>query len=124
VLVPIPWTASGRFFVAHMSLAELKAFIPPEDFRLQNGRSIDPAKFLAEARVARDDGICAIAGLVDDYATCVAAPVTDRSGRCVACICFIVSSATDKARMAELKAMLIESARRLSAEPDAPATDG
>ena len=37
VLVPIPWTASGRFFVAHMSLAELKAFIPPEDFRLQDG---------------------------------------------------------------------------------------
>ena len=33
VLVPIPWTASGRLFVAHMTLAELKAFIPPEDFR-------------------------------------------------------------------------------------------
>ena len=42
VLVPIPWTASGRFFVAHMSLAELKAFIPPEDFRLQNGKIVDP----------------------------------------------------------------------------------
>ena len=42
VLVPIPWTASGRFFVAHMSLAELKAFIPPEDFRLQNGKSRRP----------------------------------------------------------------------------------
>lgn len=121
VLVPIPWTASGRFFVAHMSLAELKAFIPPEDFRLQNGRSVDPRKFLAEARAAREAGICAIAGLVDDYATCVAAPVVDRTGRCVACICFIVSSATGERRMAELSALLLDSATRLSATPGAGA---
>jgi DNA-binding IclR family transcriptional regulator len=120
VLVPIPWTASGRFFVAHMSLAELKAFIPPEDFRLQDGRSIDPRKFLAEAKAARADGICAIPGLVDDYATCVAAPVVDRSDRAVACVCFIVSSATERKRMAELSALLTESARRLSLVRDDP----
>jgi DNA-binding IclR family transcriptional regulator len=120
VLVPIPWTASGRFFVAHMSLAELKAFIPPEDFRLQDGRTIDPRKFLAEAKAAREAGICAIPGLVDDYATCVAAPVVDPSGRCVASICFIVSSATGKKRMDELSALLSDSARRLSLVPDDP----
>jgi DNA-binding IclR family transcriptional regulator len=118
VLVPIPWTASGRFFVAHMSLAELKAFIPPEDFRLQNGRSVDPRRFLADARAAREAGICAIPGLIDDYATCVAAPVVDHSGRCVACICFIVSSATGEKRMAELSALLRDSAKRLSAVPE------
>jgi len=118
VLVPIPWTASGRFFVAHMSLAELKAFIPPEDFRLQNGGRVDPRKFLAEAKAARDAGICAIPGLVDEYATCVAAPVLDHAGRAVACICFIVSTATPGKRMAELSALLLESARRLSAIPD------
>lgn len=121
VLVPIPWTASGRFFVAHMSLAELKAFIPAEDFRLQNGRSVDPRKFLAEAKAARDAGICAIPGLVDEYATCVAAPVVDHGGRCVASICFIVSSATAEKRMAELAVLLRDSARRLSAAPDGSA---
>ena len=42
VLVPIPWTASGRLFVAHMTLEELTAFIPPEDFRMQDGRVIEP----------------------------------------------------------------------------------
>jgi DNA-binding IclR family transcriptional regulator len=123
VLVPIPWTASGRFFVAHMSLAELKAFIPAEDFRLQDGRSVDPRKFLAEARAARDAGICAIPGLVDEYATCVAAPVVDHAGRCVASICFIVSSATGEKRMGELSALLLESARRLSAVPDGAGGD-
>jgi DNA-binding IclR family transcriptional regulator len=117
VLVPIPWTASGRFFVSHMSLSELRAFIPPEDFRMQNGRSVDPRKFLSEAKAAREVGTCAIAGLVDDYATCIAAPVVGRNGRCVASICFIVSSGSNEARMLELSTMLRESARRISTEP-------
>lgn len=115
VLVPIPWTASGRFFVAHMTVDELTAFIPPEDFRLQDGRSLDPQTFLAEARAAREQGTCIISGLVDDFATCIAAPVVDHAGRCIACICFIVSTAIGKARIEELSAMLIESAKKMSA---------
>ena len=35
--VPIPWTASGRLLVAHMTDEEILAFIPPEDFRLPGG---------------------------------------------------------------------------------------
>lgn len=117
VLVPIPWTASGRFFVAHMTLAEMKAFIPPEDFRTQNGRAIDPRRFLTEAKKARQAGICAIKGLVDDYATCVAAPVVDPHGRCIASICFIVASGGGAARIEELSRLLKESAQSLSAVP-------
>ena len=115
VLVPIPWTASGRFFVAHMTVDELAAFIPPEDFRLQDGRSMDPLAFLAEARAAREQGICIISGIVDDFATCIAAPVVDHAGRCIACICFIVSTAIGEARIEELSATLIESAKTMSA---------
>lgn len=118
VLVPIPWTASGRLFVAHMTLAELKAFIPPEDFRTQDGRVVDPVRFLDEAKSALAAGICAITGLTDDYATCIAAPVLDHAGRCAACVCFIVSSATPEARMKELTALLRESAGKLSATGD------
>ena len=115
VLVPIPWTASGRLFVAHMTLDELAAFIPPEDFRMQDGRVVDPRKFLAEAKAARDRGICIIGGLVDEYATCVSAPVVvDPGGKCVASICFIVSSSLGLDRMQELTRLLIESARKLS----------
>jgi DNA-binding IclR family transcriptional regulator len=115
VLVPIPWTASGRLFVAHMTLDELAAFIPPEDFRMQDGRVVDPRKFLAEAKAARDRGICIIGGLVDEYATCVSAPVVvDPGGKCVASICFIVSSSLGRDRMQELTRLLIESARKLS----------
>jgi DNA-binding IclR family transcriptional regulator len=115
VLVPIPWTASGRLFVAHMTLAELTAFIPPEDFRMQDGTVIEPERFLAEAKAARERGICIIGGLVDDYATCVAAPiVAERGGKCVASICFIVSSSIGRDRTRELTQLLMESSRKLS----------
>ena len=36
--VPIPWTASGRLLVSHLSDAEIQALIPDEDFRLPDGR--------------------------------------------------------------------------------------
>lgn len=114
VLVPIPWTASGRLFVAHMTLDELTAFIPPEDFRMQDGRILDPASFLAEAKAARARGVCTISGLVDDFATCIAAPVLDPGGRCVACICLIVSRGLEDERMRELSLLLSQSARELS----------
>ncbi|MEP5514862.1 MAG: hypothetical protein ABJP87_07960, partial [Bauldia litoralis] len=52
-----------------------------------------------------------------EHATCVAAPITDHAGRCVACICFIVSAATSEQRMRELSAVLVESARKISASP-------
>jgi DNA-binding IclR family transcriptional regulator len=125
VLVPIPWTASGRLFVAHMTLDELTAFVPPEDFRTQDGQFIDPARFLSEAKAARKRGICVIGGLVDDYATCLAAPVVaEPGGECVATICFIVSSSVSRARVQELTRLLIESSRRLSQLNDGDAAIG
>ena len=45
---------------------------------MQNGQVIDPQQFLMEAKAARERGICVISGLVDDYATCIAAPVVAR----------------------------------------------
>lgn len=115
VLVPIPWTASGRLFVAHMTLDELIAFIPADDFRMRDGQTIDPEKFLAQAKAAREKGVCIIKGLVDEFATCIAAPiVAEPGGKCVATICFIVSSNLARSRVQELTNLLIDSSRRLS----------
>lgn len=115
VLVPIPWTASGRLFVAHLTLAELTSFIPSEDFRMPDGRVIDPERFLAEAKAARERGVCVISGLVDDYATCIAAPiVTESRKECIASLCFIVSNRFGRTRIRDLTRLLMESARKLS----------
>ena len=39
--VPIPWTASGRLLLGHLSDDEIRALVPPEDYRLPDGRIID-----------------------------------------------------------------------------------
>ena len=40
VKVPIPWTASGRLLLGHLSADEIRALIPQEDFVLDNGKRI------------------------------------------------------------------------------------
>lgn len=121
VLVPIPWTASGRLFVAHMTLEELTAFIPQEDFRMRDGEIIQPEKFLAQAKAALEKGVCIIKGLVDEFATCIAAPiVAEPGGKCIATICFIVSSNVGRSRIQELTSLLVESSRRLSRLDEEP----
>ena len=118
VLVPIPWTASGRFFVAHMTLAGTRGLHPARGFPPAGRPAHRSRRLPRRSKTAQAEGICVIPGLVDEYATCVAAPVIDHAGRCVACICFIVSTATGEARMQELSAVLVESAKKLSASPD------
>ena len=87
--VPIPWTASGRLLVSHMSDEEILALIPPEDFRLPTGRRIAPKAFIAEARAASLAGYVAFDSVVDTFTRCFAAPVY-RPGRiCVATVCLV-----------------------------------
>ncbi len=87
--VPIPWTASGRLLVSHMSDAEILALIPDEDFRLPSGRRLQPADFIAETREAARRGSIAMDSVVDTFTRCFAAPVY-RVGRvCVATLCLV-----------------------------------
>ena len=72
------------------------------------------AKAEADAKAARQKGVCVIGGLVDDYATCVAASVAGPGGKCVASICFIVSNGIGWGRIQELTRLLMDSARNLS----------
>lgn len=94
VPVPIPWTASGRLLLGHLSRSEILAFIPPEDFVLPQGRRLDPEGFCAEVAAATAAGICLTRGLVDDYTNCMAAPVRDGRGVAIGCLCLIVPHAT------------------------------
>jgi len=90
VAVAIPWTASGRLLLGHMSRAEIMAFIPPEDFTLPDGRRIDPDAFCADVATASAAGFCVTTGLVDDFTQCMAAAVRDRGGLAVGCLCLVV----------------------------------
>jgi DNA-binding IclR family transcriptional regulator len=112
--VPIPWTASGRLLVGHMGPAELRDFIPAEDFVLPDGRRIDLDGFMAEMQTARVQGFARTSGLVDRFTTCLAVPVRDPSGRCIATVCFVVPAETTEAEQESMIEILQATADRLT----------
>jgi DNA-binding IclR family transcriptional regulator len=88
-LVPIPWTASGRLLVSHLSEAEMLDFIPPEDFILPSGRRIEPAEFIAQVRQAAKDGFFTFNSEVENFTHCFAAPIYQADGVCIATLCLV-----------------------------------
>ena len=114
VEVPIPWTASGRLLLDHMSASEILKFVPEEDFRLPDGRVVDRETFVADIARARIDGHCMTNGLSDRFTCCLAAPIRDRRGIAVATLCFIVPIDTADQRKRDLLGLLVTAAGELS----------
>jgi DNA-binding IclR family transcriptional regulator len=114
VEVPIPWTASGRLLLDHMSADEILDFIPEEDFKLPDGRVVEADAFVADIARARAEGSCMTNGLSDRFTCCLAAPIRDRRGIAVATLCFIVPIDSAPERKRELLDRLVEAARELS----------
>jgi DNA-binding IclR family transcriptional regulator len=114
VPVPLPWTASGRLLLDHLPPDEITALIPPEDYRLPDGRTVDPGAFLAEVAQARADGRCITTGLSDRFTSCLAAPIRNARRQAIATLCFVVPAEQPEARKAELLARLVDAAGLVS----------
>lgn len=114
VEVPIPWTASGRLLVGHMSDDEIRAFIPEEDFTLPDGRTLPVAGFLADVAKARQQDYCETTGLADRFTWCMAAPIRRRPDQVALTLCLVLSVDTPEAKRDSLLALLRERARALS----------
>lgn len=114
VRVPIPWTASGRLLLDHLSRDQIRDFVPKADFVLPNGRRIDLDAFCAEIGQARQDGYCVTSGLVDGFTRCLAAPIRDPAGIAIATVCFVVPPDTSAAETSRLVGLLMQSGRSLS----------
>lgn len=113
--VAIPWTASGRLLVSHMSDDEILAFIPPEDFQLPDGSWLETSIFLAEVAKARKDGYFTFNSAVETFTHCFAVPVRDESGICVATLCLVAPREDGLANHAAYLGCLLRAADDLSA---------
>lgn len=87
--VPIPWTASGRLLISHMSDAEILDFIPKEDFQLPSGLWLDPTAFIQSTREAAKAGYFSFNSVVENYTHCFAVPVYQADRVCVATLCLV-----------------------------------
>lgn len=114
VEVPIPWTASGRLLLGHLSDDEVRSLVPPDDYRLPDGRIISEAEFLADIAAARRQNYSETSGLADRFTWCMAAPIRDGKGIATRTLCLVLPIDTPERRRAELLDLLHERARGVS----------
>ena len=112
--IPIPWTASGRLLLSHLSPAEIRQVIEPEDLVLPDRRVVDIEEFIAQCIAARGAPIVMTRGLINSFSQCLAAPILGVNGEVEATICFVLPIDVTEAERAVLEKQLIASGRRLS----------
>lgn len=112
--VPLPWTASGRLLLDHLSNAEIRAFIPADDFRLPEGRRLSVQSFLDDVAQARRDGFAETTGLASSFTWCQAAPIRGRDGLVDMTLCFVLPIDSDAEQRRRCLQLLLAQASQLS----------
>ncbi|RYB06733.1 IclR family transcriptional regulator [Lichenibacterium ramalinae] len=113
VEVPLPWTASGRVLLGHLSDGEIRSFIPPEDFRLPDGSALPVQRFLDDVAQARRDGFSETTGLASSFTWCQAVPILGREGRADLTLCIVLPVDSDAMQRKRCLSLLVAHARRL-----------
>ena len=111
---PIPWTASGRLLLSHLSDQQIIDLIDPEDYILPDGERLPLGTFLREIRKAGEEGFFSFDSVADTFTHCFAAPVKDERGICVATLCIVAPRADAKNNYSDYRRVLIDSANGLA----------
>lgn len=111
---PIPWTASGRLLLGHLSDEQILALIAPGDFTLPSGERLPEQRFIAEVRAACAEGFFSFDSIADTFTHCFAAPVRDSQGTCVATLCIVAPREDARAHYHDYRRVLIDCADRLA----------
>ncbi len=112
--VPLPWTASGRVLVSHLGDKEILKLIPPEDFRLPDGKRLAERTFLKEVAEARAEGFFSCDGTSGRFTHCFAAAVYDEQKQCVATLCLLTPREEGLKDHRRYKQALIDAARQMT----------
>jgi len=120
--VPVNWAAAGRLLISDLDDEALRQILAEHNAPSPTGTaSTDIDELVAQVRTFRMQGYGFELGEANAHAGCVAAPVTDGSGRCVAAISVV---APEQRLQAENRSFLIEAiteaAGRLSHRLGAP----
>ena len=114
--VPVNWAAAGRLLVSDMDDAALSALLKRSVRQSPTGRSTtDVPKLIQQIRKFRKQGYATELNETNEHAGCVAAPVIDGSGRCVAAISIVAPEhRLGKQNRDDLIAKVRDAAARLS----------
>lgn len=112
--IPLPWTASGRLLLSHMTRDEIRELIQPEDLILPDRRVVDIEAFIDDCHAARGTNLVVTRGLINSFAQCLAAPVLDVNGEVQATICLVLPIDVTDEQRAIMQEHLIASGRKLS----------
>jgi DNA-binding IclR family transcriptional regulator len=85
--VPVNWAAAGRLLVSDLDDAALASLLERTVKQSPTGRAItDIPKLIQQVRKFRRQGYATELNETNEHAGCVAAPVIDGSGKCIAAI--------------------------------------
>jgi DNA-binding IclR family transcriptional regulator len=115
--VPVNWAAAGRLLVSDLDDATLAALLRRTVRQSPSGRAIvDVERLVQQIRKFRRQGYGIEINEANDHAGCVAAPVIDAKGHCVAAISVVApEQRLDKGNRQKLIAAVCGAAERLSA---------
>jgi DNA-binding IclR family transcriptional regulator len=111
---PIPWTASGRLLLGHLSDQQIIDLIDQDDFILPDGERLPLETFLAQIRQATLDGFFSFDSVADTFTHCFAAPVRDAQGISIATLCIVAPRADALKNYNDYRRVLIDSANSLA----------
>lgn len=114
--VPVNWAAAGRLLVSDLDDRRLKELLDATIRQSPTGNALmDIDRLMAQIRKARRQGYATELNETNEHAGCVAAPVIDSSGRCVAALSVVApEQRLNKANRDRLIIVVREAAEKLS----------
>lgn len=114
--VPVNWAAAGRLLVSDLPDADLTKLLRATIRQSPTGRAVmNIPKLVAQIRKYRRLGYAMELNEANEHAGCIAAPVIDASGRCIAAISTVVpEQRLAKPNRERLIASVTNAAERLS----------
>jgi DNA-binding IclR family transcriptional regulator len=114
--VPVNWAAAGRLLVSDLDDATLAALLKRSVRQSPTGRATtDVARLVQQIRKFRRQGYATELNETNEHAGCVAAPVIDGSGRCIAAVSIVAPEhRLEKSNREDLIRKVREAATKLS----------